>query len=694
MPYPLTPLDRTLLAVAAGIACAWQVAPPLWLLPLALLLLWPRTSRYLAIALLAALWTHSPWQYTAPVAVDTRCAATLRVADFPLRNYPVGSRFTATITAPGDCPLTTGDRLSVSDYQPAAHRLGEILRARLYLKPGSASPADQRQRLRGYATLSQAEPVADAAIPWTLRQRLALADRIDRIFPPDQRPWLRALLLGDRSGLNADAQNRLRRSGTSHLIAISGLHLALIAGLIYLVLRVPLASLPPRWRHGIAPRTLALHGTLAASLLYALLTGAAAPVLRAWVMLATVALCWHAPVLGSGRDALKLAALALLLQNPWQLGAAGAWLSFAAVAIILYSLPLWRKLRPLKQWLLLQVLITAILTPLGWALFGGISLIAPAANLVLIPWLAPVLTLAILALLLPVLATPASWLLDHYLRALAQLARPALAYLEPPWQPTTATALLFTAACLLTLARRRTPLRFENMNEISVNDARWKTGTARVKSEDARMESGDVYHSTPPHCALRPANAHRTAPFPVGEGWGGGSKQSASATAYKQPPVRKPSMLLRQPALWFALTLASACITTFAPAGDYHAPNGSAILRAGGKTVIVNTGLRHRNLGRDDAARYLLPELRRHYQRPDAIVLTGKSLRDTSALKTLLDAWPETPVYSTVINTALPYPAIYCPAHNPAGITFIKTDEGCTARFGDTPLTQKTVRTL
>ena len=668
MPYPLTPLDRTLLAVTAGIACAWQFAPPLWLLPLALLLLWPRISRYLAIALLAALWMHSPWQFTAPVAVDTRCAATLRVADFPLRNYPVGSRFPAVITAPGDCPLATGDRLTVSDYQPVARRPGESLRARLYLKPGSASPADQRQRLRGYATLSQAEPVADAAIPWTLRQRLALADRIDRIFPPDQRPWLRALLLGDRSGLNADAQNRLRRSGTSHLIAISGLHLALIAGLIYLVLRVPLASLPPRWRHGIAPRTLALHGTLAASLLYALLTGAAAPVLRAWVMLATVALCWHAPVLGSGRDALKLAALALLLQNPWQLGAAGAWLSFAAVAIILYSLPLWRKLRPLKQWLLLQVLITAILTPLGWALFGGISLIAPAANLVLIPWLAPVLTLAILALLLPVFATPASWLLDHYLRALTQLARPALAYLEPPWQPTTATALLFTAACLLTLTRRRTPLRFENMDEISVNGARWKTGAAR-------------------DCALRPANAHRTASSPVGEGWGGGSKPSASATAYKQPPVRKPSTLLRQPALWFALTLASACITTFAPAGDYHAPNGSAILRAGDKTVIVNTGLRHRNLGRDDAARYLLPELRRHYQRPDAIVLTGKNLREVSALKTLLDAYPETPVYSTVINTALPYPVIYCPAHNPAGITFIKTDEGCTARFGDTPLT-------
>ena len=121
----------------------------------------------------------------------------------------------------------------------------------------------------------------------------------------------------------------------------------------------------------------------------------------------------------------------------------------------------------------------------------------------------------------------------------------------------------------------------------------------------------------------------------------------------------------------------------FAPAGDYHAPNGSAILHANGKTIIHNTGLRSRSHGRDDAARYLLPELRRHLTRPDAIVLTRKNLRDISALKTLLDAYPATPVYSTVIIPDLPYPVRYCPATNPAGITFSKTNDGCTARFGD-----------
>ena len=640
MPYPLTPLDRTLLAVVAGIAFAWQFALPLWLLPLALALLYPRATRYLALALLAAWWTHSPWQYTAPIALEARCHATLRIADFPMRNYPVGSRFPAVITAPGDCPLAAGDRISVADYQHGAHQLGDTLRARLHLKPGNGSAANQRQRLRGYATLSNAEVVA-ATIPWTDRQRLAIAARIADNFPPEQRPWLRALLLGDRSGLGAFAQQDLRRSGTSHLIAISGLHLALIAALVYFTLRLPLASLPPRWRCGIEPHTLALHGTLIASLLYAILTGAAPPVLRAWVMLASVALCWHIPVIGSSRDALKLAALALLLQNPWQLGAVGAWLSFAAVAIILYSAPLWRKLRPLKQWLLLQLLITAILTPLGWALFGGISLIAPLANLILIPWLAPVLALALLALLLPVFATPASWLLAHYLGALTQFARPALAYLEPLWQPAIATALLFTVACLLALARLRTPLPFA------------------CADSEPQVETGAL-NTLPP--------------------WG---RAGVGFVRIPPMPFRQVNIfhLLTTPSLYFALTLASALITTFAPAGNYHAPNGSAILRADGKTVIHNTGLRSRNHDRDDAARYLLPELRRHATRPDAIVLSSKNLRDVSALKTLLDAYPSTPVYSTLPLPELPWDIHYCPAQNPAGIVFEKSRDGCSARF-------------
>jgi hypothetical protein len=76
-----------------------------------------------------------------------------------------------------------------------------------------------------------------------------------------------------------------------------------------------------------------------------------------------------------------------------------------------------------------------------------------------------------------------------------------------------------------------------------------------------------------------------------------------------------------------------------------------------------------------------LPELRRHATRPDAIVLTSKSLHDISALKTLLETYPGTPVYSTLPLPDLPWDIRYCPTHNLAGITFEKSRDGCSARF-------------
>lgn len=609
----IAPLDATLLAVAGGILLAWWLPLPLWSLPCALVLLAHRLTRYPAIALLAALWTLSPWQFTAPLPAAVDCRATFYIADFPTRGYPVGSRFVLVTQQAGDCPLKPGDRLSGADFSRRPYRLGEVLHAQVRLKPGDGSRFAQQARLRGRATVRAVVPLNESA-PWTVRQRAALASRIDAVFPAAQRAWLRALIIGDRSGLDAEAQNRLRRSGTSHLIAISGLHLALIAGLIYLLLRHLTAALPPRWRGGVQPHTIALQATLLCALTYALLTGAAAPVLRAWLMLAVLTLCWHWPGLGGGRQALKLAALAILLANPWQLGTAGAWLSFAAVAVILYSAPLWRQLRPLWQWPVLQTLITLALLPIGWALFGGISLVSLVANLVLIPWLAPVLALALLALICPPLAPAATWLLDTFLHALAGFAAPAWAYWQPAFQPGTGAALCATMAVICALARlrgREFPLQTETV----------------------------------------------ASPWPL--------------------------RLLTQPLAWAALALGISLAAVLLPPPDYHAPNGSAVYYHGSKTLVVNAGLRHRNLGRDDAARYLLPELRRHARRPDAIVLTDKGLRQTSALITLLTAYPQTPVYSTLPLPNLPFAVTYCPADNAAGLVFTKTATGCSARFGE-----------
>ena len=240
-----------------------------------------------------------------------------------------------------------------------------------------------------------------------------------------------------------------------------------------------------------------------------------------------------------------------------------------------------------------------------------------AANLVLIPWLAPVLATALLALICPPLAPAASWLLDTFLHALAGLAAPDWAYWQPAFQPGTAAGLCATVAVLCALARlrgREFPLQTET----------------------------------------------------VASPW--------------------PQRLLTLPLAWAALALGISLAAVLLPPPDYHAPNGSAVYYRGGKTLVVNAGLRHRNLGRDDAARYLLPELRRHARRPDAIVLTGKGLRQTSALITLLTAYPQTPVYSPLPLPNLPFAVTYCPADNAAGLVFTKTATGCTARFGEVNL--------
>lgn len=605
------PIDVVLLAVAGGIVFARLSPLSLWWWVPALVLSGYRQTRYLGVFFFAALWSASPWQFTMPLVETVDCRASLVVADFPTRGYPIGSRFIVATLDAGDCPLARGERLAAADFSRRVYRLGEVLRADVRLKAGDGSWFAQRERLSGRATLRAVMPLDGVAAPWAVRQRAALATRIDTLFPAGQRPWLRALVIGDRNGLEADAQSRLRRSGTSHLIAISGLHLALVAGLFFLVLRHATAALPPCWRCGVQPHTLALHGTLLFALLYALLTGAAAPVLRAWLMFAVLALGWHWPCLGGGRRALKLAALGVLLVNPWQLGAAGAWLSFAAVAVILYSAPLWLPLRPLGQWLLLQVFVTVALLPVSWALFGGISIVSLAANLVLIPWLAPVLVFSLLALVFPPLLPPAVWLLDTFLRALSAFATPDWAYWQPAWQPAIAAGLCATAAVLCTFAR--------------------------LPERDYPLH-----------------------------------------TDGEQPSWRACTV----PLLWAGAAILISLFLVFSPPRDYLAPNGSAVYYHGSKTLVVNTGLRHRSSGRDDAARYLLPELRRHGRRPDAILLTSKSLRDNLALITLLNAYPQTPLYSTLPLPDLPFAVIYCPAENMAGITFVKTATGCTAHFG------------
>lgn len=225
-----------------------------------------------------------------------------------------------------------------------------------------------------------------------------------------------ALLLGIRSGISQEQREILQATGTAHLLAISGLHIGLISGLVYGVLR--------RWP------PVALVAAWGAAFGYAALAGFSLPTQRALVMVSIVLLAlwsqrWFSPWHG-----LSLALVAVLLFDPRATLSLSFWLSFGAVFWLLYAVsnrsgqpPRW------KVALKIQLFLFVGLLPLLLVTFGSISLTAPLANLIAIPFVGifviPLLFSGLLLLPVPLGEVPlrlAAWSLEKLLQFLKFLA--------------------------------------------------------------------------------------------------------------------------------------------------------------------------------------------------------------------------------------------------------------------------------
>ena len=237
-----------------------------------------------------------------------------------------------------------------------------------------------------------------------------------------------ALAVGSRSSIDRDQWQALVRTGTNHLIAISGLHIGLAAAFGYGLSR---RLIPVR----LMPRVPAQHlATLCAVLVasvYAMLAGFAIPTQRALLML----LCFGGAVwfrrTTRPRDVLMTALLLVLLWDPVSVMSPGFWFSFLAVAVIFYAI----TGRPARfrwlQWGRLQVVIALALFPLSLFLFQQVSLIAPLANLVLVPYVSLlVVPLILLGMLLLPAAPAAAAMAFSAADALLALAWPVLEWLS------------------------------------------------------------------------------------------------------------------------------------------------------------------------------------------------------------------------------------------------------------------------
>jgi competence protein ComEC len=236
---------------------------------------------------------------------------------------------------------------------------------------------------------------------------------------------LSALAVGDQRAIAAEEWRLFSRTGVTHLMSISGLHVTLVSGLLAWLVSAAWRRVP--W---LALRLPARKAAAVAAILgafgYTLLAGFAVPAQRTCYMVTVVALALWAGRIASPVRTLALALAVVLLADPWAPLSAGFWLSFSAVALIFYVASGWIGREPrLAQWARVQWAITLGLAPAVLLLFGQVSVAGPLANAVAIPVVSVIVTpLALAAALMPAdwILALAAWLVQWLLQFLESCA--------------------------------------------------------------------------------------------------------------------------------------------------------------------------------------------------------------------------------------------------------------------------------
>jgi competence protein ComEC len=312
--------------------------------------------------------------------------------------------------------------------------------------------------------------------PLRLGARHALADRIAQAREAVRSRFARvlgatpaagvlaALAVGDQGSIAREEWRLFARTGVTHLMSISGLHVTMISGLFAwlaaaLWRRVPALALRLPARKAAAP------AAVAAAWSYALLAGFGVPAQRTVWMVSVVALALWSGRIASPARVLALALAVVLACDPWAVLAPGFWLSFGAVTLIFY-VAADPETKPgaaprLKRALRVQWAITLGLAPATLFLFSQVSLVGPLANAVAIPVVSAVITpLALLAALLPfdLLASLAAWITAWLLQFLDSVAMLPAAlwqqHVPPLW-----SVVLALAGILWLIAPRGVPWR-------------------------------------------------------------------------------------------------------------------------------------------------------------------------------------------------------------------------------------------
>lgn len=241
---------------------------------------------------------------------------------------------------------------------------------------------------------------------------------------------IRALLIGDRSGISAAQWDLLRRTGTVHLMAISGLHIGLIAGFVFFIVTWLWRYLPRACLLLPAPKAAAICAWLAACL-YAALAGFAIPTQRALIMLAVILLSLLLQRTYKPSQVIAVALFLVLLWDPFAVLSASFWLSFSAVALIYFLAQIQSNdASRVRRWWRMQLSISLGLLPLVIVFFQQASLISPLCNLVAIPFVSVlVLPLALISTVLATFSHSLGGMGLHLAAGLMQLLQSGLSWM-------------------------------------------------------------------------------------------------------------------------------------------------------------------------------------------------------------------------------------------------------------------------
>ena len=441
---------------------------------------WPVVLAVAAGCLLLGINWHS---HQAKSRLDARLPAHLegldlrvqgRIEDIPRRSGPI-QQFRFKV----DGGILDGRTIQLNDYGNLKLAAGQFwqLTVRLNRPHGNVNPGgfdgqgwmlQQGISARGYIRDAAQNLQLDITAKGISFLRQGLRDRLLSLEGHLARSdILLALMLGDRERISTASWQVYTRTGTNHLVVVSGLHIGFVAGLFYW-----LGLQLWRWVPGgplrlAAPRFAALTATAAAAF-YSLLAGFTLPTQRALIMVSVVCLARLSVRRVPPSLIFLLGLCGVLLRDPLAAISTGFWLSFTAVAGLMLTVEnriaviprvsiagLWHRWGH-SQW----VVFVALLLPLS-SLLGQFPLISPLANMLAIPLVSLVIVpLCLLAAVLlatqPAMALPLLMVTDRLAGLLWWFLSwlSSLAWLPEPWVVSAAglSGLLLAAmGCLLLL---------------------------------------------------------------------------------------------------------------------------------------------------------------------------------------------------------------------------------------------------